>query len=841
MTYRDTKGTPLTFAEVDANFRDVYGRVTNINLAGLSALTPGADLLPYFTGITGTMATTGLTAFARSLLSDATQAAMQTRLGLVPTVGKYDTTVGRVLKVGDFGIGLTTMSGLPVSNLDDVTLGNGLYAVSSSTTGAKPATFGILAVVGRNNIVGSNGRVIQTFYETDTTTAPRIWNRVYLSNTSTWGVWDLQWSANNLVKTSSQTDTTAGSMLKVGDYGLGSTTVPLATGDIDALTVNASYNITADVVTGTFPAGKSSVRYHILRHVQYAATSAWQELLDRDNNTLYFRGKSSSTWSAWVKVWTDATLVKTTSQNDTTAGSMLKVGDFGIGALNQIAAGTDLNDITVPGMYGQPATANATLVLNYPVATAGTLFVQRGGASIVVQMYLEYFTGRLWTRGIYIGAPSAWICSWDTGNLAKTTTNTDTTAGRMLKVGDYGLGNTGGPPSVTDANSATTAGFYRLNTPYTNGPTAGAYAIIVQRYDNEVTQIAFQEGFGIPQLWMRQRQGASAWGNWYQAAIVDGAGVNSSIKSLAGLVNTPSRNILINGDFRIAQRGASVTVNSPGTSYGGPDRWILVNQSTGAQIVQFLSTITENGVAYPAVVQQLNTLYTDLGTNKFHGGIHQRMEGFNVQRLLGRPATLSFLFMAKKSATVPVCLRGGGVSFVTTFACVANTPIRVTIPIPTFPVGMAFPNSNANALELQIGAQNNGDYVTATQNIWIGGTFMKPTGQWYNAVGDWISVAECQLEIGDKTPFDYEDIAVNQTRCQRYFEVILGTVSPSQGTWLHRPYKVSKRSVPTLTLMSGSLVGASMDTSGGLYSMRAPAGALPSSDSDFTVYVDAEL
>lgn len=66
-----------------------------------------------------------------------------------------------------------------------------------------------------------------------------------------------------------------------------------------------------------------------------------------------------------------------------------------------LGAGVDLNAIRVPGSYGQPLSANATLALNYPVATAGTLLVQAASTTITTQTFTQYNTGKTWVRAFY--------------------------------------------------------------------------------------------------------------------------------------------------------------------------------------------------------------------------------------------------------------------------------------------------------------------------------------------------------------------------------------------------------------------------------------------------------
>jgi hypothetical protein len=122
------------------------------------------------------------------------------------------------------------------------------------------------------------------------------------------------------------------------------------------------------------------------------------------------------------------------------------------------------------------------------------------------------------------------------GTLAAQANAADATVGALVAVGGFGLGGAG--LGVTDANNAIVGGAtYRLNTPYTNGPTVGPYSISVMAYDNEVSQIAFQEGSAFPVLFVRKRTGATTWGNWRGVAL---NGANTDITSLGGLTTALS-------------------------------------------------------------------------------------------------------------------------------------------------------------------------------------------------------------------------------------------------------------------------------------------------------------
>jgi microcystin-dependent protein len=357
------------------------------------------------------------------------------------TTGEQDSTIGSVLRVGDFGLGRKDLTDLSIDL--NTLVATGFYFVGSASTNAPGAGISGMVIAMTN----ANNNTQQLFMPQG---SARFYQRS--SANGVWTAWVESWHSGNLVKTTSNTDSTIGNMLKVGDFGIGAKnllTNNLITNIDDAAMANGVYAVSS-TTTGTKPANFGILMQEGRQNAAGTTGRVSQTFIDVDQPIaprIYHRVYiyANSAWGGWVEDWNSANLVKTVGINDITPGSMLKVGDFGLGVAqsmgaNAIAVGTDLNNIVVSGLYGQAANANSSLALNYPVAKAGSLLVQRGSAGIVTQLYMEYDTGRIWSRGIFNGAASDWSMSWDTNTLVKTANTLDTTIGRMLKVGDFGFG-----------------------------------------------------------------------------------------------------------------------------------------------------------------------------------------------------------------------------------------------------------------------------------------------------------------------------------------------------------------------------------------------------------------
>lgn len=184
-----------------------------------------------------------------------------------------------------------------------------------------------------------------------------------------------------------------------------------------------------------------------------------------------------------------------TSKNDTTAGRILTVGAFGMGADNPLGR-TDLDLIVVPGKYGQAEVISAALSRHYPIQAPGTLDVGRAG-SLVTQNYVtESSPPRIFTRSFAegtIGAP--WIETLRSSDVQAALN--DTTKGRILTVGNaFGLG-ADNPLGTADLDTVVIPGLYgnphNANaTPERHYPTNRAGFLLVGSGGAQITTHRYQ-------------------------------------------------------------------------------------------------------------------------------------------------------------------------------------------------------------------------------------------------------------------------------------------------------------------------------------------------------------
>ena len=290
----------------------------------------------------------------------------------------------------------------------------------------------------------------------------------------------------------------------------------------------------------------------------------------------------------------------------------------------------------------------------------------------------------------------------------------------------------------------------------------------------------------------------------------------------AGFTGNNFRNIIINGDMSIAQRGTSAT-GLTGGAYNTADRFYL-NMGTAGTWTNTISTDVPTGQGFAKSFKlDCTTANASLSAGSYMT-VQQRFEGQNLQYLKKGTAnaeslTLSFWVKSNKTGTYIAYLRDGDNSRDISKSYTidsANTWEKKTITFAGDTTG-TLDNDNNLSFYIYFWLAAGTDYTSGTlATSWQSSTAVN------NAVGqvnladstdnEWY-ITGVQLEAGTTaSDFEFLPVDVNLNRCQRYFELIadnhsqiIGVASCFEdGSSAIGHYFVTKRTVPTLYQTTGT-------------------------------------
>lgn len=238
------------------------------------------------------------------------------------------------------------------------------------------------------------------------------------------------------------------------------------------------------------------------------------------------------------------------------------------------------------------------------------------------------------------------------------------------------------------------------------------------------------------------------------------------------------RNLLINGNMRIAQRGtAAVSTNN---SYA-VDRWVVAQSTTGAWTAQQVTTAsaaTLSGFDYAYKFTKTTGNTPAAGDYNY---FVQGVEGNNIAGLswgtsAAKPVTLSFWVYSGATGTFGGSIRNpGGPFWAYAFSYTvnsANTWEYKSISIPGVTSG-SWPTDNNVGFSLffDLGSGANarltaGSWQSGTNCVGASGTSQYPT----NTSGGYLYITGVQLEQNTQpTPFEQRPHGVELSLCQRYY------------------------------------------------------------------------
>jgi hypothetical protein len=291
--------------------------------------------------------------------------------------------------------------------------------------------------------------------------------------------------------TTSATDTTAGRLTKVGDFGIGGNSLSQSYSDWLSVPWSIGGKYAIDINATNRPAGIVA-NFYVAETIGYSAGTAL--LRPAGSGRLYnVRVDNPLTSPVFVDVVEILTSDKvTTSATDATAGRITKVGDFGLGSIAPATLSDALLTSTPTGVYrfdintaGKP-----------PLISFGTIEIfniESGSAGVAIahghdeqRTFINYRRDATY-QGWYEVLTSNKV----------TTSATDTTDGRLTKTGDFGWGTSGFvtyPLSNIDINTVP-SGSYSV-TSAQSGTYPSSFSdfgiMTVERFDgNEAKQTYF--------------------------------------------------------------------------------------------------------------------------------------------------------------------------------------------------------------------------------------------------------------------------------------------------------------------------------------------------------------
>ena len=247
----------------------------------------------------------------------------------------------------------------------------------------------------------------------------------------------------------------------------------------------------------------------------------------------------------------------------------------------------------------------------------------------------------------------------------------------------------------------------------------------------------------------------------------------------------PFRNLIINGDMSIAQRGTSTTGVTNASGYYACDRWLFAEE--GFQTPAFTISQTTDVPSGQGFVNSFKidctTADTSLSADNL-GAIQQRIEGQNLQHLKfgtssAESTTLSFWVKSTKTGTYQVNMRNqdNASMFSQTYTISSSDTWQKVTMTFTGDTGNAFSNDNGESIRLEWLLYVGTNYTSGTfASTWSdnlnnsargvnhGVNFADSTSnEWY--------ITGVQLEVcTTASDFEFLPHDVNMQRCMRYLQ-----------------------------------------------------------------------
>lgn len=285
-----------------------------------------------------------------------------------------------------------------------------------------------------------------------------------------------------------------------------------------------------------------------------------------------------------------------------------------------------------------------------------------------------------------------------------------------------------------------------------------------------------------------------------------------------------NRNLIINGDMRVAQRGITSTTTANTAEYNTVDRWYW-NRDSIEELVGIMSQFSDGPSGYSKCWRFTTDNTAETGIESADRILfYQEVEAQNLQFLeYGQPTakdvTCSFYVKSSEVGTYgfQIYQTDGNRIIGTTYTINAADTWEykeITFPGDT---GGTIDDDNGPGLRFQFTLVAGSNYTGTDNTSW--GAYSNGKlcyGHIQNdvvtSVGNYWSVTGCQMEVGERaTPFEHRSYGEELALCQRYYEIgesALYVFTTSGGQYSnYNAYKATKRAIPTVSATNTNAAG----------------------------------
>ena len=296
----------------------------------------------------------------------------------------------------------------------------------------------------------------------------------------------------------------------------------------------------------------------------------------------------------------------------------------------------------------------------------------------------------------------------------------------------------------------------------------------------------------------------------------------SKIPSAGFQDNVKFRNLIINGDMSIAQRGTSFSSMSNGQFI--TDRFFYDRAGLGvtAAFTGSQSTDVPSGTAFSNSLKMDVTTAQTLGASGgTYLGVTTKVEGYNYKLVSNQNAVISFWVKSNLTGTYSIVFRNNGNDRVLVEEYTINSAStweKKTIALPTFTTDGTWNYTNGMGVSIFYCLAVAGDNDTSTIGSWINSGVSSIYGSSNNVEfasstsNEWY-ITGVQLEAGEvASDFEFLPHDINFQRCSRYYQLIASGTNKCIGdggaysgsnvwSFVHvKPF----RTTPSIDIVTGS-------------------------------------